>query len=100
MIPAIWWLDWLGPLIEGIRRICSTGFSWVPLLVSREAFFIVGTKLAGPIVASAWQCSQPIFTLLISLSLGWEAGAWGPEGLEALEALEGPEGGRSIFRCG
>ena len=39
-------------------------------------FSILGIKLAGPVISSAWQCSQPIFTLSISLALGWEAPTW------------------------
>lgn len=37
-----------------------------------QACFIVGDKLAGAIIGSAWQPTQPVFTLLISLFLGWE----------------------------
>ncbi|CAJ1414690.1 unnamed protein product [Effrenium voratum] len=59
---------WLMPRREDLRLLLAMG----ACVFSNQAFFIVGTKLAGPIVASAWQCSQPIFTLLISLSLGWE----------------------------
>ena len=38
-----------------------------------EACFIIGYKLAGAVLASAWQPTQPVFTLIISLCLGWEA---------------------------
>lgn len=41
-------------------------------IFTNQAFFIIGDKLAGPVISSAWQCSQPIFTLSISLVLGWE----------------------------
>eukprot|EP00933_Yihiella_yeosuensis_P084344 TRINITY_DN9878_c0_g1_i14.p1 TRINITY_DN9878_c0_g1~~TRINITY_DN9878_c0_g1_i14.p1 ORF type:complete len:436 (-),score=64.52 TRINITY_DN9878_c0_g1_i14:330-1637(-) len=41
-------------------------------LFTNQAMFIIGDKLAGPVVGSAWQCSQAVFTLLISLTLGWE----------------------------
>ena len=37
-----------------------------------QACFIVGDKLAGATLASAWQPTQPIMTLVISLCLGWE----------------------------
>lgn len=32
----------------------------------------MGDKLAGAVLASAWQPTQPVFTLLISIGLGWE----------------------------
>eukprot|EP00326_Haptolina_ericina_P018872 CAMPEP_0181192736 /NCGR_PEP_ID=MMETSP1096-20121128/13442_1 /TAXON_ID=156174 ORGANISM="Chrysochromulina ericina, Strain CCMP281" /NCGR_SAMPLE_ID=MMETSP1096 /ASSEMBLY_ACC=CAM_ASM_000453 /LENGTH=441 /DNA_ID=CAMNT_0023282151 /DNA_START=68 /DNA_END=1393 /DNA_ORIENTATION=- len=38
-----------------------------------QACFILGDKLAGAVLASAWQPTQPVFTLIISLCLGWEA---------------------------
>ena len=37
-----------------------------------QACFIVGAKLAGAVLASSWQPTQPVFTLLISVALGWE----------------------------
>lgn len=43
---------------------------------ANQAFAILGIKLAGPVISSAWQCSQPIFTLTISLLLGWEPPTW------------------------
>eukprot|EP00913_Durusdinium_trenchii_P029717 g27850.t3 len=46
-------------------------------IFANQAFMIIGVKLAGAIISSAWQCSQPIFTLLISLSLGWEPATCG-----------------------
>ncbi len=42
-------------------------------IFSNQAFFIVGDKLAGAVLASAWQPTQPVITLLIALLLGWEA---------------------------
>ena len=45
-------------------------------IFTNQAFMIIGVKLAGAIISSAWQCSQPIFTLVISLSLGWESATW------------------------
>mmetsp|Transcript_79371 Transcript_79371/g.161453 ORF Transcript_79371/g.161453 Transcript_79371/m.161453 type:complete len:347 (-) Transcript_79371:40-1080(-) len=41
-------------------------------VVMNQALFIIGDKLAGPIISSAWQCSQPIMALMISVALGWE----------------------------
>lgn len=41
-------------------------------LFSNQASFIIGDKLAGAVIGSAWQPTQPVFTLLISLLLGWE----------------------------
>lgn len=41
-------------------------------VVMNQALFIIGDKLAGPIIGSAWQCSQPIMALMISVALGWE----------------------------
>ena len=37
-----------------------------------QACFIVGDKLVGAIIGSAWQPTQPVFTLIISILLGWE----------------------------
>jgi len=41
-------------------------------IFGNQALFIIGDKLSGPILASAWQPSQPVFTLVISLALRWE----------------------------
>ena len=41
-------------------------------IFTNQAAFIVGDKLAGAVLASAWQPTQPVFTLLISIGLGWE----------------------------
>jgi drug/metabolite transporter (DMT)-like permease len=35
--------------------------------------FIVGEKLASAVIGSAWQPTQPIFTLVIAIFLGWES---------------------------
>ena len=37
-----------------------------------QSAFIVGDKLSDAVLASAWQPTQPVFTLLISIFLGWE----------------------------
>ena len=42
-------------------------------IFANQACFIVGDKLAGAVLASAWQPTQPVFTLAISLCLGWES---------------------------
>lgn len=65
---ALWRDGALVPLRKDWPLVFIMGFC----VFSNQAFFIIGDKLAGPIISSAWQCSQPIFTLLISLSLGWE----------------------------
>lgn len=52
--------------------IAAMGFC----VFANQAFAILGIKLAGPVISSAWQCSQPIFTLTISLLLGWESPTW------------------------
>ena len=41
-------------------------------IFTNQAAFIVGDKLAGAVLASAWQPTQPVFTLLISIALAWE----------------------------
>ena len=41
-------------------------------IFTNQAAFIVGDKLAGAVLASAWQPTQPVFTLLISIGLAWE----------------------------
>lgn len=65
---ALWRDGTLVPLRKDWALILIMGLC----VFSNQAFFIIGDKLAGPIISSAWQCSQPIFTLLISLTLGWE----------------------------
>lgn len=63
-----WWRDGCLTPRKDWALVCVMGFC----VYANQACFIIGDKLAGPIISSAWQCSQPIFTLLISLSLGWE----------------------------
>lgn len=63
-----WWRDGCLTPRKDWALVCIMGFC----VYANQACFIIGDKLAGPIISSAWQCSQPIFTLLISLSLGWE----------------------------
>lgn len=41
-------------------------------IFGNQSLFIIGDKLAGPVLGSAWQCTQPILTLIISAMLGWE----------------------------
>lgn len=65
---ALWRDGTLVPLRKDWALILIMGLC----VFSNQAFFIIGDKLAGPIISSAWQCSQPIFTLLISLTLSWE----------------------------
>ena len=65
---ALWHDGRLVPMRKDWALVFIMGFC----VFSNQAFFIIGDKLAGPIISSAWQCSQPIFTLLISLTLGWE----------------------------
>jgi drug/metabolite transporter (DMT)-like permease len=48
-------------------------FALLGLVVfGNQAGFIVGIKMAGPVTASVWQPSQPIFTAAICMALGWE----------------------------
>lgn len=42
------------------------------VVFGNQAGFIVGIKMAGPVTASVWQPSQPIFTAAICMALGWE----------------------------
>ncbi len=56
------------PQREHCLLFCACGF----FIFVNQAAFIVGDKLAGAVAGSAWQPTQPIFTLLISLVLGWE----------------------------
>eukprot|EP00439_Symbiodinium_sp_Y106_P033336 s1093_g3.t18 len=58
----------LAPLRSDVVLFTGMGIC----IFTNQAFFIIGDKLAGPVISSAWQCSQPIFTLSISLALGWE----------------------------
>lgn len=46
----------------------SCGF----FIFTNQAAFIIGDKLAGAVLGSAWQPTQPVFTLLISIALRWE----------------------------
>jgi len=41
-------------------------------IFTNQAAFIIGDKLAGAVLASAWQPTQPVFTLVISIFLSWE----------------------------
>lgn len=56
------------PLAKDVRILIVCGF----FIFINQACFIVGDKLAGSTLASAWQPTQPVFTLMISLFLGWE----------------------------
>lgn len=38
--------------------------------------FIIGVKLSSAVMGSIWQPSQPIFTVIIAISLGWESPTW------------------------
>ena len=42
------------------------------MVFGNQAGFIVGIKLAGPVTASIWQPSQPIFTAAICMAIGTE----------------------------
>jgi len=56
------------PACGDVPRFAAAGFC----LYCSQAFFIVGEKLSSAMIGSAWQPSQPIFTTLIAVSLGWE----------------------------
>ena len=51
----------------------SCGF----FIFTNQAAFIIGDKLAGAVLGSAWQPTQPVFTLLISIALRWEQCTFG-----------------------
>lgn len=54
-------------------RVHWKHFALLGLVVfGNQAGFIVGIKMAGPITASIWQPTQPIFTAAICMTLGWE----------------------------
>lgn len=55
-----WLLHW--------RRFAALGLA----VFGNQAGFIVGIKLAGPLAASVWQPSQPLFTAAICMAFGWE----------------------------
>lgn len=69
---ALWSDGCLIPREGDWKLVLAMGFC----VFANQAFSILGIKLAGPVISSAWQCSQPIFTLSISLALGWEAPTW------------------------
>ena len=50
------------------RRFVLLGF----ILFGIQSGFIVGLKMAGPLTASVWMPTKPIFTAAISMTLGWE----------------------------
>ena len=54
------------------RRDCWLFLACGFFIFTNQAAFIVGDKLAGPVLASAWQPTQPVFTLVISWLIGWE----------------------------
>jgi drug/metabolite transporter (DMT)-like permease len=80
-------------------------------LFSGEVFYILGVALAGPVTASLWQPSQPVFTLLFVTCSGLERFRWrrlagilvtvaGCAGMlvgAVLEAERGSAAGRSSF---
>ena len=71
--PSVSWRRLVNPPTK-IQRLGPWGGDFfLRRLVNSVRFSILGIKLAGPVISSAWQCSQPIFTLSISLALGWEA---------------------------
>eukprot|EP00927_Polykrikos_kofoidii_P045070 TRINITY_DN3892_c0_g3_i1.p1 TRINITY_DN3892_c0_g3~~TRINITY_DN3892_c0_g3_i1.p1 ORF type:complete len:357 (-),score=47.10 TRINITY_DN3892_c0_g3_i1:87-1157(-) len=41
-------------------------------IFTNQACFILGDKIVGAVIASAWQPSQPVFSLVIAVILGWE----------------------------
>ena len=54
-------------------RVHWKSFALLGVVVfGNQAGFIVGLKMAGPVAASVWQPSQPIFTAAICMALGWE----------------------------
>jgi len=61
---------------DGFRRpkLADTGVFLACgfFIFTNQACFIVGDKLAGAVIGSAWQPTQPVFTLLISMLVGWE----------------------------
>jgi len=73
-------------------------------LFTGELFYILGVALAGPVRASLWQPSQPVFTLLFATCTGAERFTWrrltgvlittaGVVGMSVGSILVGPSGG-------
>jgi len=56
------------PPWEDVARICAAGFG----LFSNQLFFMLGLKLSDPVSGSAWQPSQPIFTMVLAICVGYE----------------------------
>ena len=62
---------------DGRQHLRQRGDAWLFVasgvcVFFNQACFILGDKLAGAVIASAWQPIQPVLTLLIALMLGWE----------------------------
>lgn len=72
-----------GPLLlmiafyrEGFAPIARRDVGWFILsgmcLFCNQLGFIVGEKLSSAVIGSAWQPTQPIFSCVIAIMLGWE----------------------------
>ena len=68
MLWAIYQDGWLRPKLADTGIFLACGI----FIFTNQACFIVGDKLAGAVIGSAWQPTQPVFTLLISILLRWE----------------------------
>lgn len=60
------------PRLRDLGRILAAGLA----IYSNQLFFLVGLKLNDPVAGSAWQPSQPIFTMILAVLLGYEKISW------------------------
>jgi drug/metabolite transporter (DMT)-like permease len=68
-----WWKERCIPKLDrGSLRFLMTGLA----LFANQFCFIVGIKLSNAVVASAWQPTQPIFVIAISIMVGYEKFTW------------------------
>ena len=72
---AAWYMhrekfDWR--VTKDTRMLLLCGFA----LYANQLCYIVGLKLSDSITASIWQPSQPVFTAIIAILLGWEKASW------------------------
>lgn len=71
--PILWLLSFLrsgelGPRRADWLRFVGTGLA----LYSNQLCFLLGLKFCDPVFGSAWQPSQPIFTVVLVIILGYE----------------------------
>jgi len=60
------------PPAADVPRLLAAGAA----LFVNQLFFILGLKVSDPVSGSAWQPTQPIFTMAIAVCCGYERATW------------------------